>query len=190
MQPLRPRVVPAAYHPLSLAGLPSTTRGLTGPAGMPPPFSFLWHADLFRDLRPALHLHLPTRLPYLPTPPYLQLTPTPWDGHSLGHNAGEDYTRSGLQQTLDKDNADDSEVLSRLREVETRAHGLLSPLSPGAGFLSPEVGVRSTEDSPAEESQLRELERFASNFKARRIKLGFTQTNVGKNNFLICLTLL
>jgi len=31
-------------------------------------------------------------------------------------------------------------------------------------------------------ADLRELERFASNFKSRRIRLGFTQTNVGKVN--------
>ena len=31
-----------------------------------------------------------------------------------------------------------------------------------------------------QEGELRALERFASSFKTRRIKLGFTQTNVGK----------
>jgi hypothetical protein len=43
--------------------------------------------------------------------------------------------------------------------------------------------VRNT-PSPVEEhvdsAELRELEQFAANFKSRRIKLGFTQTNVGK----------
>ncbi|KAF7666777.1 hypothetical protein LDENG_00090840 [Lucifuga dentata] len=40
---------------------------------------------------------------------------------------------------------------------------------------------RDAEDAPAMDSpQIRELERFANNFKIRRIKLGYTQTNVGE----------
>ena len=57
---------------------------------------------------------------------------------------------------------------------------MLFPLSPfhPIGFLlgsSTEDGVEEADDN-----KLRELERFASDFKCRRIKLGYTQTNVGK----------
>ncbi|XP_060910154.1 pituitary-specific positive transcription factor 1 [Labrus mixtus] len=41
--------------------------------------------------------------------------------------------------------------------------------------------VREPEDAPAMDSpQIRELEMFANDFKIRRIKLGYTQTNVGE----------
>ncbi|KAK2839635.1 hypothetical protein Q5P01_013375 [Channa striata] len=41
--------------------------------------------------------------------------------------------------------------------------------------------MQDTEDAPAMDSpQIRELEMFANDFKIRRIKLGYTQTNVGE----------
>uniref|UniRef100_A0A3Q3WF74 POU domain protein n=1 Tax=Mola mola TaxID=94237 RepID=A0A3Q3WF74_MOLML len=41
--------------------------------------------------------------------------------------------------------------------------------------------MRDAEDAPAMDSpQIRELEMFANDFKIRRIKLGYTQTNVGE----------
>ncbi|XP_044072529.1 pituitary-specific positive transcription factor 1 isoform X1 [Siniperca chuatsi] len=41
--------------------------------------------------------------------------------------------------------------------------------------------MRDSEDAPAMDSpQIRELEMFANDFKIRRIKLGYTQTNVGE----------
>ena len=44
-----------------------------------------------------------------------------------------------------------------------------------------DVGLHGgQEDWKADEGKLRELEQFAANFKSRRIKLGYTQTNVGK----------
>ncbi len=36
------------------------------------------------------------------------------------------------------------------------------------------------DEAEADDGKLRELEQFAANFKSRRIKLGYTQTNVGK----------
>jgi len=50
----------------------------------------------------------------------------------------------------------------------------------------PDGGASSTETTPGSRccssvhDELHELERFASSFKARRIRLGFTQTNVGQ----------
>ena len=41
-------------------------------------------------------------------------------------------------------------------------------------------GSGTQEEWKADEGKLRELEQFAANFKSRRIKLGYTQTNVGK----------
>ncbi|MEQ2307352.1 Pituitary-specific positive transcription factor 1 [Ameca splendens] len=42
-------------------------------------------------------------------------------------------------------------------------------------------GMREQEDAPPMDSpQIRELEMFANDFKIRRIKLGYTQTNVGE----------
>ncbi len=36
------------------------------------------------------------------------------------------------------------------------------------------------EERETDDSKLRELEQFAASFKSRRIKLGYTQTNVGE----------
>ena len=178
MQPLRPRVVPAAYHPLSLAPLPPRS---SPTSSIGTPFSLLWPPDLFRDLRPAFPLPLMSRLPCFPTPPYLPLTPpTLWDDLSPSPPA-HDLTKSTVSPT-NKPDDDDNDVLLRLRGPDHRPVPLLSPLGSPLGpsaFLGGEVGPRGDE-APAEESQLRELERFAASFKARRIKLGFTQTNVGK----------
>uniref|UniRef100_A0A8C6SGG6 POU domain protein n=1 Tax=Neogobius melanostomus TaxID=47308 RepID=A0A8C6SGG6_9GOBI len=50
--------------------------------------------------------------------------------------------------------------------------------------LGPDVqrkSIREQDDTPAMDSpQIRELEMFANDFKIRRIKLGYTQTNVGE----------
>ncbi|XP_068602626.1 pituitary-specific positive transcription factor 1 [Brachionichthys hirsutus] len=55
---------------------------------------------------------------------------------------------------------------------------------PGVGELKTDAqrkNMRDAEDAPAMDSpQIRELEMFANDFKIRRIKLGYTQTNVGE----------
>ncbi|XP_034043135.1 pituitary-specific positive transcription factor 1 [Thalassophryne amazonica] len=55
---------------------------------------------------------------------------------------------------------------------------------PGVGEIKTDLhrkSMRDPEDIPAMDSpQIRELERFANDFKIRRIKLGYTQTNVGE----------
>ncbi|XP_072301209.1 pituitary-specific positive transcription factor 1 [Eucyclogobius newberryi] len=57
-------------------------------------------------------------------------------------------------------------------------------LSAVGGELKPDgprKSIREQEDAPAMDSpQIRELEMFANDFKIRRIKLGYTQTNVGE----------
>ena len=52
----------------------------------------------------------------------------------------------------------------------------------GNSSVSPsgERNVDAVKDEHVNSADLRELEKFASNFKSRRIRLGFTQTNVGK----------
>ena len=57
----------------------------------------------------------------------------------------------------------------RVSDSPTPRQGLQLTGSPGPG----------TEEK-VDTADLRELEQFASNFKSRRIKLGFTQTNVGE----------
>uniref|UniRef100_A0A673B048 POU domain protein n=1 Tax=Sphaeramia orbicularis TaxID=375764 RepID=A0A673B048_9TELE len=59
-----------------------------------------------------------------------------------------------------------------------------TPGGPSAGEMKTDIqrkGIRDQEDIPAMDSpQIRELEMFANDFKIRRIKLGYTQTNVGE----------
>ncbi|KAG5674989.1 hypothetical protein PVAND_004930 [Polypedilum vanderplanki] len=64
--------------------------------------------------------------------------------------------------------------------------GILTPSTPSSGTLTPQMKktsnantVRSMEPSPEETTDLEELEQFAKTFKQRRIKLGFTQGDVG-----------
>jgi len=67
--------------------------------------------------------------------------------------------------------------------------GMLTPSTPSSGTLTPQMKkstsmttsqtVRTMEPSPEETMDLEELEQFAKTFKQRRIKLGFTQGDVG-----------
>ncbi|CAH1956960.1 unnamed protein product [Acanthoscelides obtectus] len=67
--------------------------------------------------------------------------------------------------------------------------GLLTPTTPTSGggphiatpthHMKPPQGTRILEPSPEETTDLEELEQFAKTFKQRRIKLGFTQGDVG-----------
>lgn len=60
--------------------------------------------------------------------------------------------------------------------------GILTPSTPGSGTHTPQmqkVLPRALEPSPEEPADLEELEQFAKTFKQRRIKLGFTQGDVG-----------
>uniref|UniRef100_A0A182MBZ3 POU domain protein n=1 Tax=Anopheles culicifacies TaxID=139723 RepID=A0A182MBZ3_9DIPT len=62
--------------------------------------------------------------------------------------------------------------------------GILTPSTPGSGAHTPQlqkhsVAPRALEPSPEETTDLEELEQFAKTFKQRRIKLGFTQGDVG-----------
>ena len=53
----------------------------------------------------------------------------------------------------------------------------------GSDFSPSAVGAQG-EEVETDDGKLRELEQFAANFKSRRIKLGYTQTNVGKSTSL------
>ncbi|XP_067372308.1 pituitary-specific positive transcription factor 1 isoform X2 [Channa argus] len=59
-----------------------------------------------------------------------------------------------------------------------------APGGPSVGEIKIDAqrkSMQDTEDAPAMDSpQIRELEMFANDFKIRRIKLGYTQTNVGE----------
>lgn len=61
--------------------------------------------------------------------------------------------------------------------------GILTPSTPGSGTHTPlqkhSSAPRALEPSPEETTDLEELEQFAKTFKQRRIKLGFTQGDVG-----------
>lgn len=62
--------------------------------------------------------------------------------------------------------------------------GILTPSTPGSGAHTPQMQKhpstpRNMEPSPEETTDLEELEQFAKTFKQRRIKLGFTQGDVG-----------
>jgi POU domain transcription factor, class 2 len=64
---------------------------------------------------------------------------------------------------------------------------ILTPSTPSSGTHTPQLPrhhnhattVRSMEPSPEESTDLEELEQFSKSFKQRRIKLGFTQGDVG-----------
>src|SRR6218665_1487301 len=47
--------------------------------------------------------------------------------------------------------------------------------------------VQHSDEQLVNNADLRELEKFATSFKARRIRLGFTQTNVGKISLNLCI---
>lgn len=75
----------------------------------------------------------------------------------------------GQQPTVERTSSHDEPKSSFLLSVELPAdRTTIEQVAPGDSSLS---GVNSAD--------LKELERFAANFKARRIRLGFTQTNVG-----------
>lgn len=63
--------------------------------------------------------------------------------------------------------------------------GILTPSTPSSGTHTPQMqkhhaaAPRALEPSPEETTDLEELEQFAKTFKQRRIKLGFTQGDVG-----------
>ncbi|XP_062549253.1 protein nubbin-like isoform X2 [Armigeres subalbatus] len=62
--------------------------------------------------------------------------------------------------------------------------GILTPSTPGSNAHTPQLqkhnaAPRALEPSPEETTDLEELEQFAKTFKQRRIKLGFTQGDVG-----------
>nr|XP_029720339.1 uncharacterized protein LOC109411763 [Aedes albopictus] len=62
--------------------------------------------------------------------------------------------------------------------------GILTPSTPGSTAHTPQLqkhnaAPRALEPSPEETTDLEELEQFAKTFKQRRIKLGFTQGDVG-----------
>ena len=65
--------------------------------------------------------------------------------------------------------------------------GILTPTTPGSGNHTPQMqkqssmttAARTMEPSPEETTDLEELEQFSKTFKQRRIKLGFTQGDVG-----------
>jgi class 2 POU domain transcription factor len=64
---------------------------------------------------------------------------------------------------------------------------MLTPSTPSSGAHTPKmqktsamsVANRVSEPSPEDTTDLEELEQFAKTFKQRRIKLGFTQGDVG-----------
>ena len=65
---------------------------------------------------------------------------------------------------------------------------ILTPSTPSSGSLTPQMKkstpmtgttVRTMEPSPEDNTDLEELEQFAKTFKQRRIKLGYTQGDVG-----------
>lgn len=67
--------------------------------------------------------------------------------------------------------------------VNLNVGGILTPSTPGSGTHTPlqkhSAIPRALEPSPEEPADLEELEQFAKTFKQRRIKLGFTQGDVG-----------
>lgn len=70
--------------------------------------------------------------------------------------------------------------------ISVKVSGLLTPNTPGSsGPQTPQIPKsvsnipRASETSPEETTDLEELEQFAKTFKQRRIKLGFTQGDVG-----------
>ena len=88
------------------------------------------------------------------------------------------------------DAADDLSPVARslLNDVSSPTSTLAKP---GCGLLSPGYPQGLLQEY-VDNAELRDLEQFASNFKTRRIKLGYTQTNVGKymyRKFWACLNL-
>jgi POU domain transcription factor, class 2 len=61
--------------------------------------------------------------------------------------------------------------------------GILTPATPNSGTHPPQskmtTAARTMEPSPEDTTDLEELEQFSKTFKQRRIKLGFTQGDVG-----------
>ncbi len=182
MDLVRPRLLPATsvYHPLALpAGWGSSRLGVgmgIGMAALHSQMGLLWAPELLRDLHPALQVPLPvtSKMPYPPAPSTMSYGLSPsWDDPS------HCFDRRDLQRPPSSD-----DLALRVSHVGDERSRFLFTDHEGAdpAALSPglDQGVTVTEDVKTDESKLRELEQFASNFKNRRIKLGFTQTNVGK----------
>lgn len=96
---------------------------------------------------------------------------SPANSPGLHHNNHSVTTLSGNNQ------------ITPPNTININVGGILTPSTPGSGTHTPlqkhSGAPRALEPSPEETTDLEELEQFAKTFKQRRIKLGFTQGDVG-----------
>ena len=152
-----PRTLPPTtiYHPLPVNPLPVTPAS----AGVWCGQGLLWPSGLLRDLHPALHLPLASKMRCLPfsfPPSWDEPLRTSTDLSPSVLPFPSPRTHEGIKADLEE------------QDIHLGATRLLEGDGEGRG------------EGKADEGKLRELEQFAANFKSRRIKLGFTQTNVGE----------
>lgn len=124
-----------------------------------------------------MNLSIPTYLPFsLLSPWATSSSKTPV---SLGmSNLLAQHTQERPSVTPRSDTS--SPELRHLLRPSTDHRQVENQYSPSEGQLVvPLEEGAAQEEWKADEAKLRELEQFAANFKSRRIKLGYTQTNVG-----------
>lgn len=80
------------------------------------------------------------------------------------------------------DSGDD--ISQATRSLLTDVSNSTTLTKPGCGLISPGYPQGLLQEY-VDNAELRDLEQFASNFKTRRIKLGYTQTNVGEFSLFI-----
>ena len=131
---------------------------------LPPPFG----PNL--DLNLNHGAHLLDRIAYGPKPllPFSHFLPRPSPNGANSMNELQQFSLPHLTQTSN-DNP---------KNVDEKFSFSLFNSTPSPGF-SLSNGPHD-EDREMDDSKLRELEQFAASFKSRRIKLGYTQTNVGE----------
>ncbi|XP_036327794.1 POU domain protein 2-like [Rhagoletis pomonella] len=106
------------------------------------------------------------------------LSPVCRHNHSKAYNHTHDEQESGentSQQTTPPNSAVGLQMGSAILTPNTPGMSSIFPTN----ALSAAAAARSLDQSPEETTDLEELEQFAKTFKQRRIKLGFTQGDVG-----------
>ncbi|XP_052869178.1 POU domain protein 2-like [Anopheles cruzii] len=129
-----------------------------------------------QQLKTASSTPTPTGVPTVTSSPLHSPSESPGLHHHHHHHHHHSQTQTGPMIGASQTTPPNASQLN--------VGGILTPSTPGSGAHTPQLqkhaaAPRALEPSPEETTDLEELEQFAKTFKQRRIKLGFTQGDVG-----------